>query len=315
MALVRIDIELLRRLLRATLYLFAALLPLALAVWLVRVAPMPGPDVAPRPVAMTTIVVPSVEVLEAIFDQQGYAWPPAGPVPTIALAAMPEDIEALEPAARKAAFLRMLLPIVLAENELLRAERRFLEETFAKGALDAAVEPGRSVAAMARRYRVAGDLDDPEMREVLLRRVDELPVALVLAQAANESGWGTSRFAREANNLFGIWTWDSAEGVVPERRRVGQRHRVRVYDDLRDSVHSYLRNLNVGHAYTELRKQRAALRASGRPLDATTLAESLGAYSERGTVYVAEIQRLIAANDLTALDAAVLQAPARNARP
>lgn len=311
MALVHIDIELLRRLVRATAYLFASLLPLALAIWLVRVAPTPGPAAAPRPITMTTIEVPSVAVLEAVFDQQGYRWPPLGPVPTIALAAIPADIETLEPAARKAAFLRMLLPIVLAENELLRAERRFLEATFAKGALDAAVEPGRSVAGLARRYRVAGDLDDPEMREVLLRRVDEVPVALVLAQAANESGWGTSRFAREANNLFGIWTWDSDEGVVPERRRAGQRHRVRIYDDLRASVHSYLRNLNVGHAYTELRKQRAALRAAGKPPDARLLAAALGAYSERGEVYVAEIQQMIEANSLNALDDTELQVVAK----
>ncbi len=307
MALMHIDIELLRRLLRGASYLFAAFLPLALAIWLVRVAPMPGPTAAPRPVAMTTIAVPTVAVLEAVFDAQGYTWPPRAPVPTIALAALPEDIGSLEPAARKTAFLRMLLPIVLAENALLKAERHFLVDSFARGTLDAAVEPGRSVAALARRYRVAGDIDDPELREVLLRRVDEVPVALVLAQAANESGWGTSRFAREANNLFGIWTWDSDEGVVPERRRSGQRHRVRVYDDLRASVHSYLRNLNVGHAYTELRKQRASLRAAGVRPDALLLAQALGAYSERGAIYVVEIQAMIEANDLGELEGAVLQ--------
>lgn len=309
MALVHIDIELLRRLVRGATYLFAAMLPLALAVWLVRVAPTPGPAAAPRPVAMTTIAVPSVAVLEAVYAQQGYAWPPQGAVPTIALAALPADIEALEPGERKAAFLRMLLPIVLAENQLLRAERRFLEESFAEGALDAAVEPGRSVAMLARRYRVAGDLDDPQLREVLLRRVDELPVALVLAQAAHESGWGTSRFAREANNLFGIWTWDADEGVVPERRRAGMRHRVRAYDDLRASVHGYMRNLNVGHAYTELRKQRAALRAAGKPLDPQLLAQALGGYSERGVDYVADLQTMIEANGLAMLEGAALQPP------
>lgn len=307
MPLMPIDIDLLRRLLRGASYLFAAVLPLALAIWLVRVAPTPGPAAAPRPVAMTTIAVPTVAMLEAVFDAQGYTWPPRSPVPTIALATLPEDIEALEPTARKTTFLRMLLPIVLAENQLLRAERAFLQQSFARGPLDAAVEPGRSVAALARRYRVAGDLDDPALHAVLLRRVDEVPVALVLAQAATESGWGTSRFAREANNLFGIWTWDRDEGVVPERRRAGQHHRVRVYDDLRASVHSYLRNLNVGHAYTELRKQRAALRAAGLPLDAVVLANTLGAYSERGAVYVEEIQTMIEANDLSALDGAVLQ--------
>jgi Bax protein len=307
MALVKIDIELLRGMLRGITYLFSALLPLALAVWLVRVAPMPGPGAAPRPVAMTTIAVPNVAVLEALFEQQGYAWPPQAPVPAIALGAIPGDIEALDPATRKAAFLRMLLPLVLAENQLLRAERRFLVDSFAKGALDAAVEPGRSVATLARRYRVAGDLDDPGLREVLLRRVDELPVALVLAQAALESGWGTSRFAREANNLFGIWTWESEGGVVPERRRAGMRHRVRAYDDLRASVHGYMRNLNVGHAYIELRKQRAALRAAGRPLDAVVLAQSLSAYSERGMEYVDEITVMIEANDLVLLEGAALQ--------
>lgn len=311
MALVRIDIELLRAMLRGITYLSVALLPLALAVWLVRVAPMPGPAAAPRPVAMTTIEVPNIAVLEAVFDQQGYAWPPQAPVPAIALASIPGDLEALDPTVRKAAFLRMLLPIVLAENQLLREERRFLEDSFAKGVLDAAVEPGRSVATLARRYRVAGDIDDQVLRETLLRRVDELPVALVLAQAAFESGWGTSRFAREANNLFGIWTWETGGGVVPERRRAGMSHRVRVYDDLRASVHGYMRNLNVGHAYIELRKQRAALRAAGRPLDALQLAQALGAYSERGAEYVAEIRTMIEANGLGLLEGAELQATLR----
>lgn len=296
-----------RSLTRLALYAATAALPLLLAVWLVREAPRPGPPMAPRPMTMTTVELPSVELLDAWFGEQRYGWPPARAIPAIALKRLPDGFAELEPAHRKELFLRMLLPIALAEVRLLRDERRFIEQAFARGELDAAVEPGRSIVVLLGAYRVEGDLNDPRAREILLRRVDEVPVGLVLAQAANESGWGTSRFANQANNLFGIWTWDEGSGVTPERRRKGQRHLVRAYPDLRASVRSYLHNLNAGHAYVELRRLRAEQRARGEPLDPLALAAGLGAYSERGEDYVAEIRGMIRVNGLDALASVVLE--------
>lgn len=296
-----------RSLLRLALYAATAALPLLLAVWLVREAPRPGPPMAPRPMVMTAVELPSVELLDAWFAEQGYGWPPPRAVPAIALRRLPDGFAELEPVHRKELFLRMLLPIALAEVRLLREERRFIVEAFARGELDAAVEPGRSIVGLLGAYRVEGDLNDPRAREILLRRVDEVPVGLVLAQAANESGWGTSRFANQANNLFGVWTWDEDAGVTPERRRKGQRHLVRVYPDLRASVRSYLHNLNAGHAYVELRRLRAEQRARGGELDADALAAGLGSYSERGDAYVAEIRGMMRVNGLDALAGVALE--------
>ena len=297
----------LRRLLGGLLYAFVASLPLLLAVAIALTVQRPAPPSAPRPLTMTVVDVPNVELLETWFDQQEYDWPPPDLIPAFELTALPEGLDDLEPKRRKALFFRLLLPIVLAENRLLREQRRFIEAAFARGALDPTTEPGLSVEFMRQRYRIAGDLDEPRTRELLLRRVDEVPVALVLAQAANESGWGTSRFAREANNLFGVWTWDQDAGLVPEQRRAGARHLVRGYEDLRASVRGYMRNINIGHAYVELRKLRAQLRAAGLPLDALHLAGGLGRYSERGDAYIAEIRGMIEANDLAKLEGVQLE--------
>ena len=155
---------------------------------------------------------------------------------------------------------------------------------------------------LARRYRVSGDpVKDPRARDALLRRVDVIPVSLVLAQAANESAWGTSRFAREGNNLFGIWTWDESKGIVPKKRAPGHRHLVRRFDSIQESVRYYLHNLNSHPAYTQLRILRAHAREQGRPLRGSELAAGLTRYSARGEEYVRLIRQLIQRYDLASL--------------
>lgn len=300
---------------RIALYALTAALPLVLAVWIVREVPRPAPPAAPRPIVMTTVELPTVELLEAWFHEQHYSWPPPDEVPAIALKRLPAGFAELETGRRKTLFLRMLLPIALAEIRLVREERRFIQDAFARGELDAAVEPGRSIVNLLGAYRVEGDLNDPRAREILLRRVDEVPVGLLLAQAANESGWGTSRFANQANNLFGVWTWDEDSGVVPALRAKGARHLVREYEDLRASVRGYLHNLNAGHAYVEFRKLREGMRQRGAPLDAMTLATGLTRWSERGPEYVAELRGMIAVNGLDLIDGVALEGQSAISNP
>src|SRR5690606_13043522 len=112
------------------------------------------------------------------------------------------------------------------------------------------------------------------------------------------SGWGRSRFAREANNLFGMWTWDERQGIRPKERAKNARYFVRVFDSLRASVGNYLHTINIGPAYEELRELRAGQRARGEPLDALALAAGLGNYSARGEKYVEEIRAIIKYNGL-----------------
>ncbi|MBM3559125.1 MAG: hypothetical protein FJX53_04415 [Alphaproteobacteria bacterium] len=226
------------------------------------------------------------------------------PVPRVFLATLPDDYHRLEAvAARKRTFLHVVLPLVLRVNEELRAERVRLAGIVARnhaGAPPAATD-AEWLAALAERYdAVPGDWVE------LMRRVDTVSPALALAQAAEESGWATSRFAREGNAVFGQWSWRAGSGLVPARRDDGAGHEVRSFDTLLDSVRAYAANLNTHPSYERFRIARAALRAERRPLDAAALAATLDAYSERGSYYIETLHTILRANRLHQFESARL---------
>lgn len=132
----------------------------------------------------------------------------------------------------------------------------------------------------------------------LLKRVDAIPVSLALAQAANESAWGTSRFALEANNIFGQWCYKEGCGLVPNRRAHNASHEVRSFASIEDSVKAYFMNLNTHNRYEGFRDMRYQMRNQRGELDPLVLAYALGGYSERGEKYVDEVQTIIQQNDL-----------------
>lgn len=257
----------------------------------------------PKPIDLRSVAVSDVDSLGRLFADKAFDWPVSegATIPPIAVTSLPPDLDSLPPDEKKSLFFRALLPIVLAENRHVAETREHLVEILARGALVQGSLDAAWVAKVAERYRVDGDLDDPQVRSVLLRRVDIVPVDLALAQAANESGWGTSRFALEGNNLFGQWTWRQADAMVPSDRPEGSRYGLRVFRDLRGAVRSYVHNLNVGHAYIEFRRLRARLREQGEPLNAMALAWTLERYSSRGTDYVREIRSMIRTNGLNTL--------------
>jgi Bax protein len=200
-------------------------------------------------------------------------------------------------AERKERFFEFMRPLIREENA------RILEQRERLRSLAAAEEVGwfdrRWLQGLAEDYGLdPEELETDALIERLLRRVDVVPVSLALAQAAKESGWGTSRFAREGNNLFGQWCYEPGCGLVPRARGEGRSHEVRVFDSPRASVASYLRNINTHRGYRELRQARARMRAADRPLSGLALAEQLHRYSERGQAYVEEIKGLIRYNRL-----------------
>jgi Bax protein len=204
---------------------------------------------------------------------------------------------------RKQEFFDYLTPVIRAENERIRQQRVRLMEI--AEAHEQGHAPGwqdrRFLAGLAEEYRLDADaLTTPELLDALLLRVDIIPRSLVLVQAAKESGWGSSRFARRANNLFGQWCYDPGCGLVPQNRLPGRTHEVRSFDTVRDAVASYVRNLNTHPSYEALRDVRAALRVQDAPLSGVRLAEGLQRYSERGEVYVREGQAMIRQNGLEA---------------
>jgi len=275
---------------------------------------LPSPAQPAQPVtANVQVVEPTdLETLQNLFKAQDYHWDNlAAGVPPLVVTRFPEDLDHRLPAEeKKRTFLLSLLPMVLMANQAIEAERleivSLLSRYDQEGQLPAADR--QRLQEMADYYKLPGDpLTDQRARAMLLFRVDILPPSLVLAQAATESGWGTSRFAREGNNLFGQRTYRTGNGIVPANRREGETHEVKRFGTLFASVRSYMRNLNTHQAYRELRELRAKMRRSGQPLNCAELANGLNAYSTRNSAYIADVRAIITANDLARTNQTVLR--------
>lgn len=277
--------------------LLALLFPIAIAALLVWLAPRHMDE----RLHLQRLEVESAADLEAAFASLGYSWPPAV-VPAIELQTFPADLADISDARqRKGLFFRALLPIVLAENAVIEKQRLRLDALFDKGVERLNGAELGWLKRLAEQYGVEGGLASRQAQQLLLGRVDVVPPDLVLIQAANESGWGTSRFALSGNNLFGQYTYEESDGIVPLNRREGETHALRAFTSIDDSVRSYIHNLNTNKAYGELRHLRQQLRDRGEPLSGQRLAAGLDAYSERGAAYVEEIQAMIRSNQLPAL--------------
>lgn len=198
---------------------------------------------------------------------------------------------------RKRAFFSYLLPAVEEVNTRIAEQRTALYHLWHRH------EQGNSLSQVESQwlerlsdyYRVdEEDLDD--RFAILLRRVDIVPSTLVLIQAANESGWGTSRFATDALNFFGQWCWTEGCGLVPAARPAGQVYEVRRFDSMEASVEAFIRNLNTHFAYTDLRFMRAEEREEQDIVTSATLTAGLMSYSERGQDYIDELNQMIRIN-------------------
>lgn len=226
-------------------------------------------------------------------------------VPRLFLASLPGDIRNIREArVRKSLFFQMLLPLVLQTNEEILADRRRLWKLHFQKSLDQKPGPADRLWLMvtAERYGVKKNVI-----ATLLQRVDIIPPSLALAQAAEESGWGTSRFVREGNAVFGQWTFSNTGSLVPADRDKDKTHKIRAFPNLLDSVRAYAHNLNTHAAYRQFRKVRAGLRLKGAPLDGLLLVDKLKSYSQRGKKYVKGIRALIKGNNLHRFDDARLR--------
>ncbi|GAA0287345.1 glucosaminidase domain-containing protein [Psychrosphaera haliotis] len=195
---------------------------------------------------------------------------------------------------KKRAFFSYLQPLVEQVNSEVEQQRDFISNLTA---IPTAKNEKQRFNKILKRYSLKNDVPFEELKTKVLRRADTLPVALVLMQAANESAWGTSRFALEANNLFGQWCFKKGCGVVPTGRPAGETYEVRMFHHPIASIRSYFNNLNTGHAYVMLRDVREELRAEQEELDPQVLATGLLKYSIRREAYVEEIQTMIRVNN------------------
>ncbi|UPR30049.1 glucosaminidase domain-containing protein [Vibrio crassostreae] len=205
---------------------------------------------------------------------------------------------------KKDTFFSFLRPSINIENKRITKERAFLTKLSESGLSSIDSEDASYAKRLGKLYSLPAPsegLDQAWLTE-MLNRVNVLPEALVLTQAANESAWGTSRFATKANNYFGHWCYTKGCGLVPLQRNEGSSHEVATFSSSQESVHRYFMNLNRNRAYTDLRAIRAKLAAQGDDLlttvTATELTNGLLKYSERGSDYVTDLQAMIRHNEV-----------------
>ncbi|MFT6556908.1 glucosaminidase domain-containing protein [Sneathiella sp.] len=226
-------------------------------------------------------------------------------VPRYFVEQMPVDIlDITQVDERKRVFLSLALPLILKVNEEIQAERQRLERiiTARSHRQDISSKDKRWLRRLAKKYKGSTkNLAD------LSARVDTIPVSLALAQSIEESGWGTSRFAREGNALFGQRVWSTGDGLIPVEREEGANYEVKAYDALVSSIRDYARNLNSFSAYEEFRQQRSFLKSLYGKANGYDVATALQSYSERGDDYTATLQMLIRVNNLEQFDNASLK--------
>jgi len=199
---------------------------------------------------------------------------------------------------RKEMFIKIVLPLIVKENTKIRIDRKRLFTILNKNS-NSDIE-NKWLEKKYKQYGVRqNDLS------TLKIRMDEIPVSLAIAQAAKETGWGTSRFALKGNALFGQWTW-SGEGLKPKNAEEGKDHKVMKFHSLQLSVRAYLRNLNTHSTYKNLRKARTELRNQEKPLDSIILSKYLDKYAETGNQYIEVLQKIIDQNNLKDFDDARL---------
>jgi Bax protein len=264
---------------------------------------LPVPSAAPAPASPSSRELSAEEIYDR-FTESGYTLDAVRvggvAVPRTFLARLPSDLPEVDSIdQRKQVFVKMLLPLVLLENErlLMDRERLVVLRDQAQAGAPPSAQDRRWIEALTERY----GLNDGKTRNLLdelVRRVDMVPPSLAIGQAALETGWGTSRPAQRGRAMFGQMVfYGEGENTVSAVRR---------FEHLAHAVEAYALNLNTHKAYNRFRTKRAEMRAKGTALDGYDLVLTLSSYSERKMDYVRDVRSIIRANKLRPLDAAQL---------
>ena len=236
----------------------------------------------------------SASTIKQLFKDTGYNLKDVRKkklVKPVALTLLPQEITMIEDTKkRKDFFIQIVLPLIVKENNNIRLDRKTLFRIINKNNNTVS-----EINWLEKKYKQYG-VRSKDLSSLKIR-MDEIPVSLAIAQAAKETGWGTSRFAQEGNALFGQWTW-SGEGLKPKDAEEGKGHKVMKFNVLQASVRAYQRNLNTHSSYKEFRKARAEFRDLSKPLDSMELSKYLNEYAETGNQYVKVLQKIIEQNKL-----------------
>ena len=240
----------------------------------------------------------SASTIEQLFKDTDYSLSEvrkSKKVKPIRLSLLPNEIKQIENSKkRKNLFIQIILPLILEENSLILIDRKRLFSILNKNK-----NSKKEINWLNRKFKQYGVLnkDIPTLKV----RMDIVPVSLAIAQAAKETGWGTSRFALEGNALFGQWTW-SGDGIKPAGAESDTKHKVMKFKVLKASVRAYQRNLNTHSSYKNFRQLRAQLRDDGEKLDSLILADQLDNYAETGKEYTKILKQIINQNSLKDFD-------------
>lgn len=203
---------------------------------------------------------------------------------------------------RKEQFLNMLRPLIDEKNaKLLKSRERLLKiKTEWEESQTISGVNKRNLEKLREKFHVTYETypENDKAVDILLLRVDAIPPAMVMAQAAVESGWGTSRFAEEAHNLFGHWCYKEGCGIVPSKRPQGAKHEVKKFNSVEESLTAYFSNINTHNAYRAWRQLRTQLRDAPRQFTGSAMVAELGKYSGRGNMYIHELRTVIRTNNL-----------------
>ena len=204
----------------------------------------------------------------------------------------PRDLDNLQSVQlKKETFIKIVLPLIVAENEKILDDREKLK-VISEKKFTSDLEK-QWLRQKLLEYKVKkGNLDE------LLRRMDMIPVSIALAQAAKESGWGTSRFALEGNAIFGQWTWDG-QGIAPLKRDGDKNHKILKFPILRASVKAYKNNLNTHKSYLKFREKRNSLREKNKKITGLALTGTLKNYAQTGSEYTKILNQIITQNRLS----------------
>lgn len=199
---------------------------------------------------------------------------------------------------KKEAFFNTLYPIIKEENLHILTIRNTVKLLQSISNQQLSTQQQKWLSDLATSYKVDTNLNDEQFFNYLLKKIDFIPPSLALTQAAIESGWGTSRFSKQGNNLFGQWCFSKGCGMVPLSRDLGKAHEVAQFSTVNLAVRAYIKNLNTNASYSILRQTRALLRAEGKEVTGQLLAKTLNKYSEEGEVYVSKLSKFIDYNKL-----------------
>ena len=240
----------------------------------------------------------SASTIEQLFKDTNYSLSEVRrtkKVKPIRLSLLPNEMKSIESSGkRKSLFIKIILPLVLEENNRIIIDRKKLFSILNKNK-----NSKDEIKWLNQKFKQYGVVNKD--LATLKVRMDIIPVSLAIAQAAKETGWGTSRFAIEGNALFGQWTW-SGEGIKPAGADTDATYKVMKFNVLKASVRAYQRNLNTHSSYKKFRFVRAQLRDSNKKLDSLKLAEHLDNYAQTGTEYTKVLKQIIQQNQLQDFD-------------